>query len=329
MESKKPSEKWNSLSDKDKNNIIEQTSISSQWFKSNWDELPEDVKQEFVAYNLTQKAMAKKNKLKSAQLEKDLQDVRDKFKKAIISQDFEKSAYLRQEERKIMELLGMEIPKTEKKHLQKRSFEDLKAKGNKGIIIMEAQRAFALAEQDNYKDLDINKRNANGILFTLTKDGGIIDNMPEDSTEFESLVELGRLIKEDLSNNKLTEPIRDFIRGLAATVPKSKLKQTADKKSISEQVAEEEKAKAQLDVEGAFVEDRDKYIALGEKGNFKLAVAEIQDYGHKQPFGHLRKLGDTCIFYYSEKLETLLDKHNIQHTILESKDELLEYISKL
>lgn len=82
-------------------------------------------------------------------------------------------------------------------------------------------------------------------------------------------------------------------------------------------------------MEQSFVEDRDKFISLNEKGYFNLAVAEVKEYGVKIPFGHLRKMGSHHVFFYSEKLEGLLDKYKIHHTILESKKELLEYIEKL
>ena len=106
-----------------------------------------------------------------------------------------------------------------RKPTKKRSAAQLAAMGNKGLLILEVQRAFGLSRQNKFAGSDLkdySETSVNGVQYALTKEGGKILRLDEASEDYKKVLSAGKAAYADISNDKLTGAVNNFINQVVA-----------------------------------------------------------------------------------------------------------------
>lgn len=101
----------------------------------------------------------------------------------------------------------------EKAPQNRKSAKDTVQKGNKGILKVMVQAAFGLAGQNEWKGT---KNAGNGtkqgsLVYSVTKDGGKIDRLGENSDMYKNFLTKGKAALKDVSESAYTPAVQGFV----------------------------------------------------------------------------------------------------------------------
>lgn len=108
----------------------------------------------------------------------------------------------------------VEVKKSEKKQIKKRSVAQLAALGNKGLIALMVQRAFGLSKQNKFEGTELkgySESSVGGMQYNLTKDGGKILTLEESSDEYKRVLASAKAAKTSVETDKYDTTVKSFI----------------------------------------------------------------------------------------------------------------------